>query len=272
MSEIAPETKTDTEAGRILDAEFENWANAGRKPRFFLRDDDAFCDSPALRRLITICNKYQAPLLLAAIPARADISLGRLVRGEALITGAVHGYAHVSHSHIGEKPCELSRRRSSKTILAELTTGRKKLLNLFDGKVSGLLVPPWNRIHDEAVPLAARAGFSGISSHGWPEDAKPGEGGGPLPRINTHIDIIHWSAGGIGRNNAWVISEIARNLNYARINNYAAIGILTHHRNHDEQAWNVLELIMRYHCAAHCKWVSADALLQQQIHHAARYI
>jgi hypothetical protein len=245
-----------------LDIELDHWFRGGRQPRFFLRDDDAGSDTKALRRLITLCNAHDAPLLLAAVPKYADAALGRLVRSELLMTGAVHGYAHVSHSPAGEKPCEFSRRRSAEAMLAEMQEARETLDRLFGEKLSAILVPPWNRIHDEAVPLAADSGFRAISSHGWPGSRAHGENGGPLPRINTHVDIIHWSSGGTGRHIGWVIDEVARNLGVARRKGWQTIGILTHHRNHDARAWNVLDQLFRRLAEAKAQWLTAEELLR----------
>lgn len=246
-------------AGERLRSEIERWTADGRTPRLFLRDDDAVSDTPALRRLFGQSEQGAAPLLLAAIPEPADDSLGRAVRAFGLATGAVHGFAHRNNAPKGEKTCELDRYRDISTVLSELREGRAKLLEIFGGRLSGLLVPPWNRIHDEVAARVHTAGFLGISAHGWLK-APPPHG---LMIVNAHIDIIHWSGGRVGRNPEWVANELAVNLREARLRGWRAIGILTHHLVHDDAAWAVLGDIFELARLQGIGWVSADDLIRE---------
>lgn len=254
-------SKPIDQAMNALDAEVEKWRSAGRIPRAFLRDDDAVADTPALRRLFALSDRHGAPLLLATIPAPAEAGLGKAVQAHALTTGAVHGYAHVSHSAIGEKPCEFNRRRPAPVLLREMVEGREKLAELFDGRLSGLLVPPWNRIHEEVVPLVAQAGFAGISAHGW--DQYPPSTG--LAGVHAHVDVVHWSAGGRGRDLAWAISQACEALGEARTRGYRAIGILAHHLSHDETAWATLDALMAALSQRGVSFVEADSLIAENV-------
>ncbi|HSO46486.1 MAG TPA: polysaccharide deacetylase family protein [Rhizobiaceae bacterium] len=242
-----------------LAQELESWRAAGKLPRLFLRDDDAIADTPALRRLFKACEKAGAPLLLASIPAHADASLGAAVRGFALAKSAVHGYAHTNHAPKGEKPCELGRHRPINTVIGELKAGREKLLELFGGKLSAILVPPWNRIHDEVAARVHEAGFNGISAHGWLSAPPPHT----LAVINAHIDIIHWSGGRTGRNWPWLAGELEKALREARLRGWRAVGILTHHLAHDDAAWLALDRIAGFAAANGMIWVAADSLLEE---------
>ncbi|MGI9402468.1 MAG: polysaccharide deacetylase family protein, partial [Rhizobiaceae bacterium] len=174
---------------QLLTEEFALWKAADRQVRLFLRDDDAISDTPALRKLSELCEQNSAPLLLAAIPKFADNSLAELVKRSPLLTPAVHGFAHVNHSPLGQKTCELDRFRPLEVVIREMKTARKKLHDLFDGNVSALLVPPWNRIHDEILPHVIPLGFGGISAHGWKKPQTL------IPAVNVHLDIMHWSGG-----------------------------------------------------------------------------
>lgn len=235
-------------------AELGRWHAAGQSPRLFLRDDDAVTVTPALERLIDKVHRYKAPLLLAAIPAQIDVKLGPLVRDDRRIIGAVHGWAHVSHAPLGEKPCEVGSHRPLETVLDELRQGRQKLIELF-GWVSDLLVPPWNRIENAVLGHIHEAGFGGVSVHGWPEQ--------PLParQVNTHIDIMHWSGGRVGRDLDWIFKELSANLAEARRHGFRAVGILTHHLAHDEKAWASLDALMARMADEGAEWVMADTLL-----------
>jgi hypothetical protein len=207
--------------------------------------------------LFAQCEHSATPLLLAAIPEASDESLGRAVRAFGLATGAVHGFAHRNNAPKGEKTCELDCHRDIATVLGELREGRTKLLGLFAGRLSGLLVPPWNRIHDEVAARVHAAGFLGISAHGWLVAPPPHL----LATVNAHIDIIHWSGGGRGRSPEWVANELAVNLGEARLRGWRAIGILTHHLAHDEAAWSVLADIFTFARSHEIGWVAADDLI-----------
>jgi hypothetical protein len=245
--------------GKALESELGEWRSAGRAPRLFLRDDDAISDTPALRRLFQMCETFRSPLLLAAIPAPADESLGRAVRAFELATGAVHGFRHANHSPKGEKPCELDRNRGPDLVLGELREGRAKLAALFGGRLSQLLVPPWNRIHDEVATHVHEAGFAGISAHGWLTRAPTHR----LATVNAHIDIVHWSGGRTGRDPEWVSGELAKALREARIRDFRAVGILSHHLAHDEAAWSVLGDVFDFANATGLSFIAADELIAE---------
>ena len=248
-------TDTENRAWTRVERELALWRAAGKRPRLFLRDDDAISDTQALQRLLGVIRRFDSPLLLASIPAHAEASLGAAAGGEPLVTAAVHGWAHQDHSPKGEKPSELGTHRPIETVLNELRAGREKLAGLFGGRVSGLVVPPWNRIDDAVLARIGEAGFAGASAHGWLEARRPAR------MINAHIDIIHWSGGRVGREIDWLYLELARNLNEARRRDFRAVGILTHHLAHDEKAWANLETMMDR--LAEAEWVAADALLDE---------
>ena len=120
--------------------------------------------------------------------------------------------------------------------------------------LSGLLVPPWNRIHDEVLQRATEAGFTGVSTHAWLKHPMP------LPTVNTHVDIMHWSGGTVGREPNWVWNQLAINLGTARNKGGRAIGILTHHLVHDDKAWFILEKLIDLF-DGRSAWIAADDLL-----------
>src|SRR5882762_9167952 len=76
---------------RSLDAELDLWAAQGRIARLWLRDDDAVEPSPALDRLLAVCNGHGVPLLLAIIPAGAGLALAQRLAGEANVLPCQHG-------------------------------------------------------------------------------------------------------------------------------------------------------------------------------------
>lgn len=223
-----------------VEAELAQWHGAGLTPSFWLRDDDAVAPSAALERLITLVRRHEVPLLLAVIPAGATAALAARLAGEPLVTPAVHGHAHRRQSADGVPPLELGGERPAEAVLAELAAGRDRLLSLFGDRLSGILVPPWNRIAPEVAARVHEVGFTAVSTNSWHVT------GTRLPELNTQIDIVDWAEGRRGRSLAWTAGELLRRLKQARARGGAPLGILSHHLVHDEQAWETLEGLIRY--------------------------
>ncbi|HUG60732.1 MAG TPA: hypothetical protein VMP03_02740, partial [Methylomirabilota bacterium] len=96
-----------------------------------------------------------------------------------------------------------------------------------------VLVPPWNRAADAILARAGEIGFAAVSMHG---------GHGLGNRIDTHLDPIAWRGdrGYVGDRAFLAMLETA--LSHAgRAPGAGAIGLLTHHRDHDEAVWRVLD-------------------------------
>ena len=220
-----------------LTEELRQWAQAKKTARLFLRDDDADDDTPALRQLSAITSLYKIPLLLAIIPAHATRELGEFINSKSHINPAVHGFSHTNHSSQGEKKIELGAQRPLDIVLKELAQGRDKLLNIFGEKLSPVLVPPWNRISEEVAENVGKVGFVAISGFSWKV------ANGNTPWVNTHVDIIDWKNDKASKTIDLVLEELTKSLVIARENNYAAIGILTHHLVHDDAAWKMLETL-----------------------------
>jgi hypothetical protein len=245
-------------AERRLRLELDRWRETRLALRVFIRDDDATEDTLALRRLLAILDRCKAPLLLAVIPEPAHKNLAALLEHQLSVTPAVHGFRHQNHAPFGERSRELGS-RPVEDVLAELRQGREKLAGMFGENLSDILVPPWNRIDADVAKRVREAGFTAISAHGWeaPED--------PTPRINTHVDIMHWSGGRVGRDHDWIFDELAKNLSVARERGGAPVGLLTHHLAHDEQAWKVLEDAMAVLQSGGAQWLAADTLLPVKV-------
>jgi len=220
-------------------AELDIWQAEGLEPRFWLRDDDATAPDPRLDRLIALVRPFDVPLLLAVIPAHATASLAQRLADEPLVTPCVHGFAHRNHMPDGEKAVELGG-RSIEEVLSELRQGRQRLLDLFPARLSGILVPPWNRIDRNVAAHVHECGFTAVSSSSWQKT------GTVLPELNTQVDIMNWEGGRIGHELAFMVPELLRRLQEARMRGGAPIGMLSHHLVHDAAAWATLEGLLSY--------------------------
>ncbi|MCF6321145.1 MAG: polysaccharide deacetylase [Rhizobiaceae bacterium] len=246
-----------TKGARIaLEQELARWVVSDRRVRLFLRDDDATDATPALARLADISALRNIPLLLAAIPKFATAKLAIFLDEQPLITPCVHGYAHTNHAPASEKKMELGDHRALDIVIGELTAGRNKLQEMFGSKLSNLLVPPWNRISEDVARAAVGSGFTGISGFGWQLTNQD------QVWVNTHVDIINWKSGKANKSLDVVLTELTTNLAIARENNYAPLGILTHHLVHDDSGWAMLDaLFLLLEELAATEWLAADDLV-----------
>lgn len=229
---------------RALDAR----AEAGRPAVLWLRDDDAVEPTPALSRLFDLA-RGGIPLTIAAIPAGSGAALAQAVAEVAGVDVAQHGWSHANHAGAGEKKQELGAHRPVEVVMEEVARGFAHLSALHGPRFRPLMVPPWNRIAPEVAAALPGAGFRALSVHGR---VKPG----PLPQINTQIDLIDWHGTRGGREAAMLQTEILAAMEQG------PVGILTHHLVHDAPAWRFLdELVAVTTGHPGCRWVPVSALL-----------
>lgn len=202
-----------------LVSELDRWEEAGQVATLWWRDDDAVAMTPALGRLLSLAG--EAPLALAVIPAAADASLAKALRGRANVAVVQHGWSHVNHGGTGRKS-EFPAERPAETVEAELTAGRERLADLF-GAATLILAPPWNRFAPEFEALLPRAGIAALSTMG----SRPQ---GAAARIDVHVDLVAWKAGRgfVGTDAA--LGGIVGELRRRRLgDSVGPMGILTHH-------------------------------------------
>lgn len=220
-----------------LRTRLDQWQGEGRAVRLWLRDDDAVHPTPQLDHLLDLTKVHAVPLTLAVIPEKTGASLAGRLAGEEQTEVAVHGWSHTNYAPPDHKKMELGTHRPAQTVLNELAAGFKTLKGLHGSHFVPLLVPPWNRIAPEVVVGAAELGFRACSTYG-PE--KPG----PLPQINTHVDIMNWRSGGGGYTPERLVPSLIAALEQA-LHQGSAVGVLTHHLVHDDVAWTGLEQLMQ---------------------------
>jgi len=238
-----------------LVAELARWEEAGRVAELWLRDDDVTEPTPALERLLDITGRFALPVCLAAIPAHAGQALAERLGHAPQASLAVHGWSHANHAPPTEKKQELGAHRSPETVLRQLAAGLDRLTELGGARTDPILVPPWNRIHPGVTEGLAAAGFAALSVFG-PEQP------GPLPMLNTHVDLIDWHGTRGCRDHSVLAAELAAQMQRAFAGEARCTGLLTHHLVHDESAWDFLERLAAI-TATHpaCVWRHARDLL-----------
>jgi|TARA_B100001540_G_C15776201_1_gene628779 hypothetical protein len=253
------ENKGSKDPWSRFQAELDAWAETSLKATLWWRDDDAVDDTPPLRTLLTLSS--ETPIALAVIPEPALEGLASCVGHRSDISILQHGFSHSNYAPANEKKSEYGRHRPDKEILNEINRGYTRLQELFIQSVQPIFVPPWNRIDDHLIPLVSELGFCAVSAFGR---EKPGI---ELQQINTHIDLIDWrgTRGFVGEDVALIalsnqLSERRHNKNCSK----KAIGLMTHHLNHDKETWRFIERLLEVtlHNSA-CKWMPVETLLEQ---------
>ncbi len=242
-----------TEAWDALNAELDQWHAQGRIATFWWRDDDASRPGPQLSRLLSLSAKTGTPVVLASIPATADVAFADTVLAHPTAYVAQHGYAHINHAKgSGDKGAwELGRHRQLETVLDELQQGRRVLAELFGpDRFLPVMVPPWNRIDPSVVAELPALGYTALSLC----DARPAAEAAPgLRLVNSHCDPIKWKGGARFTGTAKSISFLTDHLIARRTGSADAAeptGLLTHHIDHDAATWDFCETLLG-HLTAH---------------------
>ncbi|MDO1582921.1 polysaccharide deacetylase family protein [Rhizobium oryzicola] len=234
-------------------ATLEKAQRNGRIVSLWLRDDDAVEPTDALEMLLTLTATHAVPLTLAVIPEHTGQALAERLDRESHLTVTVHGWSHHNYAPSSEKKQELGLHRPLDQVLRELAAGRQKLAELHGTRFTPTLVPPWNRIAPTVVKQLQEIGYEALSVFGR-------EKSGPLPLLNTHLDIMDWHGTRGGRDADVLFAELAGLI--SQPDPLKAIGVLTHHLVHDEKAWWFLERLFAL-TADHpaCRWQRSETLL-----------
>lgn len=227
----------------LLTRELDQWQAAGRQLRLWLRDDDTVSPSPALARLSDIVERHGATVLLAVIPMEAELGLAKALRAMPTLLPCQHGVWHRNHAPIGAKKSEFGATRPAEVVDAEIASGRDRLRDLLGSAQLPIFVPPWNRIDPGHAARLGALGFAGLSCF---RNYRHSAAGGPH-LLNTHIDVMDWQRGRIGRSHDDLLSGIVSFLAGERetANDVSSeLGLLLHHRDHDDTAWSFLDGIL----------------------------
>lgn len=221
-------------------------AAQGEVISFWWRDDDAIAPSPALSKLLDQARRFSLPVTLAVIPAFAVPELAERLRPDPLVTIAIHGWSHENHASSGRKKQELGDERPADLVLQQLAEGLAKLKDMFGPQCLPMLVPPWNRISPALETGLADLGFEALSVFGKERE------GAPLPLLNTHLDVMDWHNGRVGRDSEALFGELVHHIT---LNGLRSIGLLTHHLVHDGQVDAFLQAFFSI-TATHpaCRW------------------
>lgn len=206
----------------------------GRGIELWWRDDDAEDASPELDLLLGLARRHDLPLALAVVPRDATPALADRVAAFERVEVLQHGWAHANHSPERQKKMELGPHRPLDVVLNELAEGRDRLTTLFPSRFRPVLVPPWNRVSESVAAERRSVGLIGLSTFGRQSRDDP-------HRVNAHVDLFAWKPTRRLLSPEEVCALLCDEIERRIGGDPEPVGILTHHRIHDEAAWTLLD-------------------------------
>lgn len=240
--------------------EIARWRAIGQRPAFWIRDDDAHAMCDELERLTAIAIRHGVSVGVAFVPGLLAADLVPFLRRQsANLYPMCHGWKHVNHAS-SDNPSEFGANRSHPAARLDAVRALETFCHHFPD-VPAIFVPPFSRIAPEMIDALAGIGFVGLSAAPRPLERRMARLVGRLdwaapavniawrgspPRVDAHVDLIDWRSGSARDLNA--IAEAL--LGQLRLRRKAflpartPIGLLTHHRVHDEPIWRLLEALI----------------------------
>lgn len=219
----------------LIGPELARWKAGGHAPVFWWRDDDARRSTPALDRLLALSVRFDAPITLAAVPDGDIAALAKACRGVPGAELAIHGFRHENRAPPGWPSGEVNDLDRLADVMSDLSTAIEVFRRA--GVTPRLFVPPWNNAHPllkQALGLRDLA----LSCYGEPR--------GEADRLDAHLDVMRWKPEPRFRGAVRFLLRTRRLLAQRRRMGAwdEPLGLLTHHLDHDEDAWSFLEAFL----------------------------
>lgn len=185
-----------------------------------------------------LANAHRVPLALAVIP---DVDLKDLAGEIAacpLVRPIQHGCDHVDRNVGGGFSAEFNPASPAAEVASAVNRAWERLAEAT--AAAPIYAPPWNVLTPNVRQALAMTPIRAFSLYG----AGDGEGDG-LVQINTHIDIMRWRPARF--RGTWpILIRLWRQLRARRMAGHwgEPIGLLTHHKNLDPEAWTFLEAFL----------------------------
>ncbi len=237
--------------------ELRTWRRAGHRPRLWWRDDGARTVTPALERLLSLSWQAGVPVNIAVDPWCDGLTLSDRLNPAALASVLQLG------GGIHHAPPDPDGRVEN---LAQKLRASAQVYDAFVGYVPVYVVPVevpealcWIQIPPNVTSAAALNGLAGLSGFGMLSASIS------VPRIDTHVRLAAGENAGT-LNRRQLAARVAHALRHRRLRMLwdEPLGLLTHHLDHDRQAWDSLAwLLMHSPLADEADWLSASELFRQ---------
>lgn len=264
---------TATAPWALLDAELTAWHQAGRQVTLWWRDDDAVAITPALERLAALSIHNDVPLTLAVIPAFVEPALAPFVATTPTLSVAQHGHTHHNHAPANTPASEFPDSRPMEARLADLSAGWRRLTDVFGNTVPvPMLVAPYNKVGTDLPAALPAVGLSALSVHGARAQWGPAWGTAPVAVVNTHVDLLRWRPDAQFIGLPKTVRRLVAALQARRLGRDAndlpqdpdePVGLLTHHRVHADDIWDVLAALLPRLKHPAVRWCGVRTLIQE---------
>ncbi|MGJ8545840.1 MAG: polysaccharide deacetylase family protein [Sulfitobacter sp.] len=243
-----------------LDRELDLWRAAGRRARFWWRDDDAQAPTNDLDQLLRISARRRIPVHLGVIPSGLSPDLAARLAREDTAWVLQHGFAHKNHEPRGTPASEVGISRDMALQQRDLAQGWEILTNAQMPRLLPGLIPPWNRISEATLRRLPEFGYSLVSVFDGRSSGDPVPG---LVQIDCHIDPIRWKYGRQFRGAAKMVEHCVTQLSQRRQSGSdAPIGYVTHHLQTENAIWEFTDAWMEHLTASGvCDWHRLDSFL-----------
>ncbi len=210
----------------------------------FFRADDIGVPSDQFERLITLFQQYKMPLCLATVPTWLTSSRLKILTRYTEISSSQwcwhqHGWLHKNHEAIGKKQ-EFGSQRSYLSIRKDLERGKLRLEKLMVNAFFPIFTPPWNRCGQTTLTALLDLGFQGISRSNGATPVAPSE----LPDLLINVDLHTRKEHSQEASFKALCNELSVSLAED------CVGIMIHHQLMNDEAFRVLEALLKLITAA----------------------
>jgi hypothetical protein len=246
--------------------ELDLWQDNGAVANFWWRDDDAYIDNDRFRRLVGLADVTGAPIILAVSPGLMSESFVATLNGIRNVSVAAHGFRHVNHSK-SRQSGEFWHDRPLSVMSAEIENLATVFASMFPNRGLSMFVPPWHRFDPQLSPYLMRAGFKILSMHesftvralqiiaaklprfkmAFAKPASKATVPDGMKRVDIAINLLKIGPHHQGTANPLLIEHVIGALRLRRLGFIDAnrpIGLMTHHLQHDELAWEQLSQLV----------------------------
>src|SRR5262249_5624708 len=203
--------------------------------RLFFRDDDVDEDEEAVRRLLRLFIRREAPINLGVIPGRLTSAGSGLLSqyvsaAPALLELNQHGWRHLNHEREGRK-CEFGPGRTYAEQLADIARGQARMTEAFGSRWFRVLIPPWNLCSEDTYRALDQLGFRALSM----KQRNPVVTGYRFKEISITLDLYRWRGGACLKPSKEIVDDLI-----AQLQRQQTIGVMLHHKVMDERAFSFL--------------------------------
>jgi len=242
-----------------LQRELESWEGAGLCAGLWWRDDDAVTVTPQLNSLLAAADQAGVSIGIAVVPEKADATLAERLRATPAAIWQ-HGWRH--HNYGGWSG-EFGGSRDLNAMVADAKAGQAAMDAVFGSQGwQRVFVPPYHALAMSFKAEISRLGYLGLSA------------GSPLTQwvdgvleVNAEIDIMNWHTRtflGADIVAEMLVEQLVDRRTGARPMD-EPIGILSHHRVHDKEAFDFLgELFVFLTLSGGVRVLRADELFKDK--------